>query len=799
MQTKDKKSNEQSPSLPLQDRHHQHWMVPLARNPYFTGREAELQEVSAGLRAGSPGAGGLAISAPGGSGKTHLALEYAHRQREQYRSVFWATASSHATLSGAYSDMAMLLDLPEKGQQGLLLIVRAVVAWLEQQQDWLLILDDLSDASLLKDFLPETFSGHLLLTTRNGITGRQARRLRLKKPSLEESRFLLRHRSGQQSGAEADLSPADKRAAGEIAAELDALPLALELAGAYIAATSCGLPGYLARLHQQDESAGRSAAEPVRKTVRLACENIAKISAGALDLLHLCAFFAPDEIPETLLVAGAPVVPRPLQKLLTSASRREAALKLLQQYALIVRDPASGALAIQREVQAALRALLSEEMQRVRAEQAVRVVGSIFPSLDINDWEACQRLLAHAQACIPLLERWQMQPVEGAWLLHHAGWYLHVREEYTSAQRCEEQALAIYRAHFGDEHPATAMMLNNLAVTYEDRGKLKEALSLHQQALSIRRTTLGEHHPETITSRKSLASLYQEQGKGEQAAALWREVLAIERQLPTPEHLETAATLVSLASLCHEQEQYEEAFDLYQQALAIRRKELGSKHPEVLIIISGMAGVRQSQRRFDEAEALLHQMLAIQRKKAGRNLELAATLQSLAQVYQACGKLDVAAFWLQQTLAIQREVLGGEQAPPARMLEALAIAYEEQEASDKAEALYQQVLAIYRKTPAVYGSDIARCCYNLALLYQEQKRLTAARTLLEQALAGWQEHAGAERAETKQARAKYEQLLQKIQESREKRAARTSVAGQERHTPSGEGERKTRVPGRKKR
>ncbi|HEY1351995.1 MAG TPA: FxSxx-COOH system tetratricopeptide repeat protein [Ktedonobacteraceae bacterium] len=794
MQTKDKKSNEHSPSLPPQDRHNQLWMVPLARNPYFTGREAELQEVSADLRAGEPGAGGLAISAPGGCGKTHLALEYAYRQREQYRAVFWVTASSHATLNGAYSDIAMLLDLPEKGQQELLLIVRAVVAWLEHQQDWLLILDDLGDASLLKDFLPETFSGHLLLTTRNGISGKLARRLRLKKPSLQESRQFLQRRCGQ-----VDPSSAEKRAAAEIVAQLDALPLAQEVAGAYIAATSCSLPGYLDRLHQQDEPADRRAAEPVRKTVRLACEKIAKASAGALDLLHLCAFFAPDEIPETLLLAGAPVVPRPLQKLLTSASRREVALNLLQEYALIVRDRTSGVLSMQREVQAALRALLSQEMERTRAQLAVRVVGSLFPALDINDWEACQRLLVHAQACIPLLERWQMQALEGAWLLHHAGWYLHVRGEYTRAQICEEQALAIYRAHFGDEHPATAMMLNNLAVTYEDRGKLKEALSLHQQALSIRRATLGEHHPETITSRRSLASLYQEQGKGEQAAALWREVLAIERQLAPPQHLETAATLVSLASLCHGQGQYEEAFDLYQQALAIRRKELGSKHAETLVIVSGLAGVRHSQQRFDEAEALLRQMLAIQRKGAGRNLELAATLQSLAQVYQARGELDMAAFWLQQTLAIEREVAGGEQASPARMLETLAIAYEEQEASDKAEALYQQVLAIYRQTPEVYGSDIARCCYNLALLYQEQKRLTAARTLLEQALAGWQEHAGAERAETKQVRAKYEQLLQKIQESREKRVSRTSPPDQQSQAPSGAGARKTRGAGRKKR
>lgn len=773
--------------MPPQDRYNQLWMVPLARNPYFTGREAELQEVSAGLHAGSPGAGGLAISAAGGSGKTQLALEYAYRHREQYRSVFWAPASSHATLSGAYSDMAMLLDLPAKEQQEQQLIVRAVVDWLAHQQNWLLIFDDIGDVSLLKDFVPETFSGHLLLTTRNGVTGKLARRIRLKKLPQEECRRFLLRRCGHLPTGEEALS-ADSREAGEIVAELDALPLALELAGAYIATTACSLPGYLKLLRQQDETG------PVRKTVRLAGEKIAKASSGTLDLLRLCAFFAPDEIPETMLVAGASVMPRPLQKLLGSASRRAAALDLLQRYALIARDPAIGALVMQREVQGALRALLPEEMERARAELAVRIIGTLFPSLDINDWEACQRLLAHAQACIPLLDRWQMQPVEGAWLLHHAGWYLHVRGEYASAQLCEEQALAIYRALFGDKHPATAMILNNLAVTYEDRGKLKEALALHQQALAIRRSTWGEKHPETITSLSSLAALYQEQGKYEQAASLFREVLAIQRQLAGSEHPDIVPTLVCLASLCYEQEQYEEAFDFYQQALATKRKALGSKHPETLAIVNGMAGVRQAQKRFDEAEALLRQVLAIQRRGLDQHLDVAITFQRLAQVYQARGELNVAVFWLQQTLAIQREMLGSEQTSPARMLEALAIAYEEQEENDKAEALYQQALAIYRKTPRECGPDIARCCYNLALLYQEHRRLAAARTLLEEALAACQEH-----AEVRQIRTKYEQLLQKIQEAREKRTSRTGAAGRESQALPGEGAQKSKGTGRRKR
>ena len=786
MQTKDSKGDEQPPSMLPQDRYNQLWMVPLARNPYFTGREAELQEINTDLR--TPEAGALAISAAGGSGKTQLALEYAFRHREEYRSVFWVPAFSRATLSGAYSDMAMLLDLPGKEQQEHALIVRAAIDWLASQRDWLLILDDAGDFALLKDFLPDTFAGHLLLTTRNGTTGKFARRIRLKKLNPDEGcQFLLR-RCGLVSAADKPAPPEVQKQAGEVVAELDGLPLALDLAGSYIAATSCGLPGYLALLrrnysdssHRKNEAASKHTPGPVEKTLRLAHEKIAKTNSAALDLLRLCAFFAPDEILETLLVAGAPVLNRSLQKLVSSASRRNTALNLLQKYALIARDPAVGAVIMQREVQSALHAIMPDEVERTWAEQAVRVVGSIFPSLDISNWEACQRLLPHAQACVPLLDRWQLKSIEGAWLLHHAGWYLHTRGDYAQAQACEEQALAIYRALLGDEHPSTAMILNNLAVTYEDRGKLKEAALLHQQALAIRRSTLGVYHPDTVTSLSSLASLYQEQGKLEQAASLYREALASQRQILGDEHPDIAASLVRLAELSRQQENFAEAETLYQQALAIRRKALGRKHSETLAIMSGLAEVYQSQNSLDKAESLLRQVLSIQHKALGHvHLDVATTLQSLAKMYQAQDRLDDAAFWLQQSLAIQREVLGNELPDPARMLETLAIAYEEQEQGEKAEALYQQALTIYRKMPAENRPDIARCSYNLALLYQEQKYFAEARTLLEQALANWQEHSGPEHADTRKARAKYEQLLQKIKETRAKHIPKTEETSRE--------------------
>lgn len=770
------KNSQPSPSTLSRDQDNQLWMVPSVRNPLFTGRETELQEMREALEAGQNGTNGVALSGAGGSGKSQLALEYAFRHREEYRYVFWVLATSREALSAAYSDIAELLALPEKGEHEQFQITKAVTDWLANNPGWLLILDDANDLSLLKSALPATFPGHLLLTTRNGTTGKLARRIKLKKLNTEDSSRLLLSRSGllSETTSLAETGAKNYEGAGEIAAELVGLPLALDLAGAYIAATACGLPGYLELLRrkprQKNYEATEQRADPLERTVALAYEKVAKASPVAADLLHLCAFLAPDEILETLLVAGASVLNKPLQRLINSTSRRNAALALLQKYALITRDTELQALALSREVQRIVRERLPEDEQRAWAEQAVRLVGTIFPALEVSDWEACQRLLPHALLCIAWIERWQIKLVEGAWLLHHAGWYLHTRAEYAQAQECEEKALAIYRALFGDEHPSTAMILNNLAVTYEDRGRLKDAAALHQQALAIRRSTLGENHPDTAASLRNLALIHHSQGKLDDAATLYRQALAIQRQLSGDEHPEVATTLTQLAALYHQQNKFDDAIALHQQALAIRRKVLGKGHPETLAILSNLAAVYQSQNRFDEAEFWLRQALTLQRKMLGHtHLDVATTLHALAIVYQSQEKLDDAAFWLQQALAIQREILGNEQAELARSLETLAILYEEQEQSEKAEALYQQALAIYHRAEDENRPDIARCSYNLALLYQEQKYNKEARPLLEQALAIWQERYGPDHSDTKKAREKYEQLQTKTSVTRAKR------------------------------
>ena len=60
----------------------------------------------------------------------------------------------------------------------------------------------------------------------------------------------------------------------------------------------------------------------------------------------------------------------------------------------------------------------------------------------------------------------------------------------------------------GPDHPDTLTSQNNLATTYQDAGRVDEAILLLAQTLAVREGRLGQDHPSTLNSRSNLAAAY---------------------------------------------------------------------------------------------------------------------------------------------------------------------------------------------------------------------------------------------------------------------------------------------------
>jgi tetratricopeptide (TPR) repeat protein len=605
------------------------WNVPYPRNPLFTGREHILERLATMFHTGntSESTQPLAISGLGGIGKTQTAIEYAYRYREQYRQVLWARADSRENLIQDYVSIAGLLQLPVQHLQDQPQIVEGVKRWLREQRHWLLILDNDDDLGMVRDFLPETSTGHVLLTTRAQAVGRLARRIGLDRMEQEEGALFLLQRAGILDAEESldKASSHDQRNALAIVQEMDGLPLALDQAGAYVEETGCGLSGYLTRYQQRQIDLLNKRGEytfdypeSVATTWSLAFEKVEQQSLAAADLLRLCAFLAPDTIPEEIITEGAADLTSELQSLASDPFLLDGAIKTLLRYSLIKRNAEEKLLSLHRLVQVVLKDAMSEETQHEWAERTVRAVNHAFPEVEFESWERFWKYLPHALACAVLIEQHHFAFQKAAELLHRVGWYLVDLAQYDQAESILQRALRISEQAVGPEHLDTAHTLHTLAWLYQDRGKYAEAEPLYQRALRIREQQLSPDHPLVAYPLTGLAGVYHQHGKYGEAESLYQRALRIREQALEAEHSDTAETLQALADLYQDQGKYVEAEPFYQRALAIREQTVVPDHLSIELTLERYAKLLRLMQHSEEAAQLEERASEIRTRRSSQ-------------------------------------------------------------------------------------------------------------------------------------------------------------------------------------
>ena len=626
------------------------WNIPYLRNDYFTGREEILEQLHTRFKANNATALSQrhAMSGLGGIGKTQTAVEYAYRYHEEYQAILWARAESHESLTSSFVEIATLLDLPQKDEQDQTLTVKAMKRWLQDNNGWLLILDNADEPKIVHEFLPTKFDGHILLTTRAQALGGLAQRIEVDTFTPElGALFLLRRATLIAADADLELATLqDREVAVQISQELGGLALALDQAGAYIEETSCSLSDYLVlystrRSEVLKERGGLVDDHPdsVATTWSLSFQRVEEKNAAAADLLRLCAFLAPDAIPEEIITTGAEHLGPLLQTDARDPMELNKAIAALGAYSLIRRNPAERTLDIHRLVQAVLRDTMSAEEMRLWTERTVYAVNATFLKVEFEVWQQCERCLSHALACAELVKRGNLILEEAGRLLNGVGYYLYERAHYIEAEPLYVRALAIREHQLGPEHPDTAQSLNNLGRLYGSLGKYSEAEPLYVRALAIHEQHLGPEHPTTALSLNNLAMLYWRQGKYSKAEPLHWRALAIHEQHLGPEHPTTALSLNNLALLYHAQGKYSQAEPLYMRALAIREKQLGPKHPYTAISLNSLAELYRAQGKYEQAETLHERALAIRKAVLGpQHPHTQQTRQNYITLLRAMGR-----------------------------------------------------------------------------------------------------------------------------------------------------------------
>ena len=233
----------------------------------------------------------------------------------------------------------------------------------------------------------------------------------------------------------------------------------------------------------------------------------------------------------------------------------------------------------------------------------------------------------------------QLAP-KNAFYLNNAGLSAYTLGKYAAAQPYLDQALALNRGQYGEEHPFTVTSYNNVASNLNKQGKHEEAEPLFRNALEISKRVLGEEHPLTVTSYNNVASNLNEQGKYEEAEPLFRNALEISKRVLGEEHPDTATSYNNVAANLNAQGKYEEAEPLYRNALEIRQRVLGEEHPSTASSYNNAASNLNAQGKYEEAEPLYRKSYKILSKLIGKEHPNSKTVWGNWQAVKLKNKIE---------------------------------------------------------------------------------------------------------------------------------------------------------------
>ncbi len=184
------------------------------------------------------------------------------------------------------------------------------------------------------------------------------------------------------------------------------------------------------------------------------------------------------------------------------------------------------------------------------------------------------------------------------------------RNDYTGADTVFQRSLRLAREHFGEHHPNTATVYNDLAQLYRDWGRPGEAESFSRQSLGIWQEHYPDDHREVAISKQTLATILWRQRRYDEAVVLLADVEATFETLFESDHPTVINARQMLGAVLRDAGRYDEADAQYQRAEKDARARFGDVHAYVARSLLGRAQVARARGDRTTAEALLREAVA---------------------------------------------------------------------------------------------------------------------------------------------------------------------------------------------
>jgi tetratricopeptide (TPR) repeat protein len=685
----------------------------------------------------------LAPAAQGGTGKTQLAVEFAHAMwnTRAVEVLVWVNAASRDSVVTGFAQAANVVDagqLDEGAEQA----AARFVSWLERtRRPWALVLDDLAELSDLEGLWPAGPAGRVLVTTRlpaSAFDTPSFAGLRVLGVSGLNRREALEYLTSRLSDY-----PDQRIEALDLGEDLEGLPLGLAQATAVMKLRGQGCREYRALLAERRRHMpavpGVSAAVLATWSLAAECAHELAPTGLAWPTLVLAAMLDHHGVPGSVLTSPAAcgyITGRPSTANAADQVTVRAAINNLAQAGLVTIDPGSAVRTVQlhASVQAAVRAYLpAADREQVMLTAADALLQTWPDPVEQPDLEQALRDCAAALRASDggLLWKPEAHP-----LLFRAGLSLEQSRLSDAAIAYWKSMVATSTRLLGGDHANAVAARDRLAAAYEAAGMSSDAVSVFQIALAEREQNLGPEDSETIDARAHLAHALQSAGRPADAVALYERTVDDSGRTLGAGHPATLEARASLAQAYQAAGQPREALAAYEVLLSEAERHLGVGHPTTLAARAGLAQAYQAAGRPRDAITQYQRALSDQERMHGpEHPDTIAARASLASAFRAAGKAKDAIAQYQRVLADRERVEGPEHPDTIAARANLAYAFRSAGRLREAVPLYERTLNDRVRVQGPDHRDTLTARSNLAACYQQARRLTDAIPQYERALA----------------------------------------------------------------
>jgi tetratricopeptide (TPR) repeat protein len=480
------------------------WGSVPARNPSFTGREDLLERLHERLSCGTTAVLPEALHGMGGVGKSQIAIEYVYRHISDYDLIWWIRAEQPGQIRQDLAELAAQMGLPVGTEVNVAIpAVREALRLGRPYRNWLLVFDNAEVLDEAREFFPTNGPGKILVTSRNHAWTEVANSLEVDVFARDESKALLRLRGPELGEDEAD----------ELADVLGDLPLAIEQAAVWLSETGMPVNEYLHLFREKHDKAAEllhdaapAAYElPVAAAWNVSLDQLRNSDPAALQLLQVCAFFAPEPISWRLL-SGARNLEGPpeLLEALSDPIRLGRAVRAINQYALAKISHRDNTIMLHRLVQRVLVAQMSpQEAAELRhcGHQLLAKSDPGAPDLPTR-WNEYAELLPHIQYS-------DIVDCEDAWardLVLHEIEFLFIWGDLHGFLKLAEHAVESWTERLGPDDEQTLSATLQLGRALRMHGRFDEAYTHHVRARDILLESKGPEDERTLEAQRFVAA-----------------------------------------------------------------------------------------------------------------------------------------------------------------------------------------------------------------------------------------------------------------------------------------------------